>query len=90
MHRLSRRAVLFILTAVALSLGAAGGALAAHRVGFRHVHGAAARQQAFRALLRARAHKSGLRQAHGSIVGHGDSDLADEESQYGFERTAPV
>ena len=89
MHRLSRRAVLFILTAVALSLGVAGGALAAHRVGFRHVHGAAARQQAFRALLRARAHKSGLRQAHGSIVGHGDSDLADEESQYGFERTAP-
>src|ERR1700760_1366496 len=89
MHRRSRRAVLSILTAVALSLGAAA-VVSAHRLSFRPVHGAAARQQAFRALLRARAHRPGFRQAHGSIVGHGDSDVADEEAQYGFERTAPA
>jgi sugar lactone lactonase YvrE len=90
MHRLSRRVVPFIVTAAALSLGIVGVALAAHRVGFRHVHGAAARQQAFRALLRNKAHRSGSRHANVSVVGHGDSDLADEESQYGFERTAPA
>jgi hypothetical protein len=89
MHRRSRRVVVSILMAVALSLGAAA-VVSAHRLSFRHVHGAAARQQAFRALLRARAHSRGFRQAHASAVGHGDSDLADEEAQYGFERTAPA
>ena len=90
MHLLSRRAVLFILTALALSLGVAGVALAAHRVGFRHVHGAAARQQAFWRHLRAKSHRSGFRQAHASGVGAGDSDLAFEAAQYGYERTAPA
>ncbi len=88
MHRLSRRVVLSILTALALSLGAAA-VVSAHRLSFRHLHGAAARQQAFRALLRARSHQRGFRQAHVSVVGHGDSDLADEQAQYAFERTAP-
>ena len=90
MHRLSRRVVLFILTAAALSLGVAGVALAAHRVGFRHVHGAGARQQAFWKHLRAKSHHSGLRQAHVSGIGAGDSDLAFEAAQYGYERTAPA
>jgi sugar lactone lactonase YvrE len=89
MHRRSRRVVLSILTALALSLGAVTVA-SAHRLSFRHVHGAGARQQAFRARLRARAHKAGFRQAHASAIGHGDSDLADEQAQYGFERTAPA
>jgi sugar lactone lactonase YvrE len=88
MHRLSRRVVLSILTAVALLLGTAA-VVSAHRLSFGHVHGAAARQQAFRARLRARAHNSGFRRAHVSIVGHGDSALADEQAQYDFERTAP-
>jgi hypothetical protein len=81
---------LFILTAAALSLGVAGVALAAHRVGFRHVHGAGARQQAFWKHLRAKSHHSGLRQAHVSGIGAGDSDLAFEAAQYGYERTAPA
>ena len=91
MHRLSRRVVLLILAVVALSVGVTGGALAAHRVGFRHVYGAAARQQAFRALLRAQAHRSG-RSAHATSSparGLDDSDLAQAQAQYGFERTAP-
>ena len=81
MHRLSRRVVLFILTAAALSLGAAGVALAAQRVGFRHVHGAGARQQAFWRHLRAKSHRSGFRQAHASGIGAGDSGLAFEAAQ---------
>jgi sugar lactone lactonase YvrE len=89
MHWPSRRVVLSILTAVALSLGAAA-AVSAHRLAFRHVHGAAARQQAFRALLRAQAHKRGYRQAHATGIGSGDSDIALEQAQYGFERTAPA
>ncbi len=89
MHRLSRRVVLSILTAVALSLGAAA-VVSAHRLSSGHVHGAGARQQAFRALLRARAHQSGFRHAHASVVGHGDSDLADQQAQYGYERSAPA
>jgi sugar lactone lactonase YvrE len=89
MHRRSRRVAVSILMAVALSLGAAA-VVSAHRLSFRHVHGAAARQQTFRALLRARAQRRGFRQAHASAVGHGDSDLADEAAQYGFERTAPA
>jgi hypothetical protein len=74
----------------ALLLGAAGVALAAHRVGFRHAHGAAARQQAFWRYLRAQAHRSGFRQAHATGFGAGDSDLAFEAAQYGNERTAPA
>ena len=89
MHRLSRRVVLSILTALALSLGAAA-VVSAHGLSFRHAHGAAARQQAFWTRLRARAHQRGFRQAHASAIGHGDSDLADEQAQYGFERTAPA
>jgi len=85
----SRRVVLSIVMAAALSLGAAA-VVSAHRLSFRHAHGAAARQQALWARLRARAHNPAFRQAHASAVGHGDSDLADEEAQYGFERTAPA
>jgi len=80
-----------MLTAAALSLSVAGVALAAHRAGSRHVHGAAARQQAFWALLRAHAHSG--RRAHAtssSSRGAEDSDLAQEQAQYGFERTAPA
>jgi sugar lactone lactonase YvrE len=89
MHRLSRRVVLSILTALALSLAAAA-VVSAHGLSFRHAHGAAARQQALWARLRARAHQPGFRQAHASAIGHGDSDLADEQAQYGYERTAPA
>jgi hypothetical protein len=89
MHRRSRRVVVSILMALALPLGAAA-VVSAHRLSFRHAHGAAARQQAFWARLRARAHNPGFRQAHASAVGHGDSDIANEEAQYGFERTAPA
>jgi sugar lactone lactonase YvrE len=91
MHRLSRRVVLFMLTAAALSLGIAGVAVAAHRVGARHVHGAAARQQAFWKVLRAQAQHGG-RRAHATspVRGDDDGDLADQQAQYGYERTAPA
>lgn len=89
MHGFSRRVVLSLVMAVGLSLGAAGGA-SAHRIAFKRPHGAAARQQALRALLRARARTQGSRHANISVAGHGDSDIGDELAQYGYERTAPA
>ncbi len=90
MHRLGWRVILACLATAALSLGAAGIA-SAHRARFRHVHGAAARQQAFRARLRAQAHKAAGRARASSLNSTaGDSDLADESAEYGFERSAPA
>lgn len=90
MHRLGWRVMLACLAIAAFSLGCVGIA-SAHRVGFGRVHGAAARQQAFRARLRADARRAS-RSAHASSLNStpGDSDLAEESSEYGWERSAPA
>jgi sugar lactone lactonase YvrE len=82
------------LAAAILALG--GGSLALAHPFSRHVRGAAARQQAFRALLR-RQYLRSLHQAHvADTTGTGlrgqppDSDVADEAAQYDFERSAPA
>ena len=88
MHRLSRRVVLSILTVLALSLGAAAVG-SAHRLSSRHAHGALARQQALWSLLRTRAHHGRRAHALSESGGSDDSALAQQQAQYGFERTAP-
>ena len=89
MHRLGWRVILACLATAALSLGAAGIA-SAHRARFRHVHGAAARQQAFRARLRAQAHKAAGRARASSLNSTaGDSDLADESAAVRLRTHAP-
>jgi hypothetical protein len=91
MHRLGWRVLVVLITAGLLSLGSVGTAGAAHHRGHNRLRGAAARQQAFRALLRARARKA-ARQGHASALQNTppDSGLALEAAQYDYERTAPA
>jgi hypothetical protein len=65
----------------ALALWGAGAALAA-----RGVHGAAARQQARNAIVRSDAEGTTTTLSHTAD----DSDLADQQAQYDYERTAPA
>ncbi|HET8977057.1 MAG TPA: hypothetical protein VFN87_02805, partial [Solirubrobacteraceae bacterium] len=78
------------MAAAALSLLGAGAA-SAHRVFFRHPHGAAARQQALNGRLRSQATQG--RQSHSitsSRAAFTDSGLAAEATQYGLERSLPA
>jgi sugar lactone lactonase YvrE len=61
-----------------------------HGKATHRVHGAAARQQVFRALLRAQARRLAKRAHASSISSTPDSDLAFEAAQYGYERSAPA
>jgi sugar lactone lactonase YvrE len=91
MSRLRWQSVVSLLLVCGATLAATG--LAMGRPFLRHAHGAAAREQTFRAHLRSsylrslgRAHAAG-----GAFNGSApDSDLADEMAQYDYERTAPA